>query len=384
MTAQGSLTTLLGDLVGQGTVPVNEASTAIMDKNNTICVLALASNLENSIRFIEGASFTGINCSVQSNSTHESAMLSTSLTVPTANAFCAAGGAVGNYFPAVRGQCSPITDPFYNRQAPAPGQCMPNSYFNPVHVDLLGTTPPGSHNHNHNHGADGSHTHEHLANQTHHHVNVPMPRLTELGVTANTFSRLQSEYDDKLLSVEESMNYSGSSRVLQPGTYCGGLTIDGQNVVFQPGNYIMLNGPLTFKNGAVARGDGVSFIMNGPNAVLTVETGSDVYVKAPSAGAMAGMAFYQVRNPFPASYPDGINLIHSGGSLNVIGTLYFPTQAVDIFGNSELGAQSPATSFIAHQITFSDDMEAVVEVDAGRAGLPPIQPSSDDGARLIE
>lgn len=384
MTADGSFSTLFGELVGRKEMPISAASTAVMDRNNTICVLAMASNLENSIRFIEGADFTGINCSVQANSNHDSAMLSSSMTVPRANAFCSAGGATGTFFPTVRSQCTPVTDPFVDVVPPQPGQCMPSTYFNPVHIDDLGTNPPGSHDHMHSHGADGSHSHPHLANQTHHHVKVPIPRLTELGVNANTFSRLQGDYDDKLLSVEESMNYSGNSRVLQPGTYCGGLTIDGQNVTFAPGNYIMLNGPLTFKNGAVARGDGVSFIMNGPNSVLTVETGSTVYVKAPAGGAMAGLAFYQVRNPQTSVYPDGINLIHSGGSLNVVGTVYFPTQAVDIFGDSELGAQSPATSFIAHQVTFSDDMTAVVEVDAARAGLPALQPSSDDGARLIE
>lgn len=384
MTAEGTVSTLFGELVGRKDMPVNQASTAVMDRNNTICVLAMASNMENSIRFIEGADFTGVNCSVQTNSNYDSAMLSASLTVPRANAFCSAGGAVGTFFPTVRSQCTPVTDPFVNRRPPAPGPCMASTYFNPVHQDNLGSNPPGTHDHSHSHGADGTHSHPHLANQTHHHVKVPMPRLTELGVNANTFSRLQGDYDDRLLSVEESMNYSGSARVLQPGTYCGGLTIDGQNVVFAPGNYIMLNGPLTFKNRAVARGDGVSFIMNGPNSVLTVETGSDVYIKAPSGGEMSGLAFYQVRNPQSTTYPDGINLIHSGGSLNVVGTVYFPTHAVDIFGNSELGAQSPATSFIAHQVTFSDDMTAVVEVDAARAGLPALQPSSDDGARLIE
>ena len=384
MIAEGSVSTLFGELVGRKDMPVNVASTAVMDRNNTICVLAMASNLEHSIRFIEGADFTGLNCSVQTNSNHDQALLSASLTVPRANAFCSAGGAAGTFFPTVRSQCTPVTDPFTNVVAPPPGQCMPSTYFNPVHVDDLGSNPPGTHDHNHSHGTDGSHTHPHLANRTHHHVRVPMPRLTELGVNASTFSRLQGDYDDKLLSVEESRNYSGNSRVLQPGTYCGGLTIDGQNVTFAPGNYIMLNGPLTFKNGAIARGDGVSFIMNGPNSVLTVETGSTVYVKAPAGGSMAGLAFYQVRNPQTSVYPDGINLIHSGGSLNVVGTVYFPTHAVDIFGDSELGAQSPATSFIAHQVTFSDDMTAVVEVDAARAGLPALQPSSDDGARLIE
>ncbi len=384
MTATGAVSSTMGKLSGKGDMNVSVSSTAVMDKNNTICVLALATDLAESVRFIEGTQFSAKNCSVQSNSSHNTAILSNSLTTPSAKAFCAVGGASGPFDPYIRSQCSAITDPFVNRKPPAPGPCKPGSMFNPVHVDDLGERPPGSHNHKHSHGADGSHTHAHLADQTHHHVRVPMPRLTELGASPRTFNRLLDDYDDKLLSVEESQNYTGHSLTLNPGTYCGGLTIDGQNVVFRPGVYTMLDGPLTFKNRATARAEGVSFVMNGQNSVLTVETGSYVYVKAPNRGEMRGLAFYQVRNPFSTTYPNGINLIHSGGSLNVVGTLYFPTQAVDVFGDSELGASAPATSFIAHQVTFSDDVEANIRVDAAMAGLPPMEPTSDDGARLIE
>ena len=159
----------------------------------------------------------------------------------------------------------------------------------------LAARPPGTHNHTHKHGNDGRHAHEHLATNTHHHVNVPMPRITELGVTQTTFNRLQDDYDDRILSVEESQNYTGHSLVLQPGTYCGGLTVDGVDVEFRPGTYTMLNGPLTFKNRSSAIADGVTFVMDGYNSVLTVETGSEVFVKAPSRGDLAGLAFFQDR-----------------------------------------------------------------------------------------
>ena len=384
MTVSGSVDTSLGLMVGRESMEITSTSVAVMDRANTICVMSLAPDLSESIRFLENAEFSAPTCSVQSNSDHATAVVSRTTETPEAKSFCSVGGAAGMFDPYIRSQCSLIADPFADRTPPVPGPCMSANIFNQVHVDDLGQAPPGSHNHTHRHGPDGTHAHPHLANQTHHHVQVPIVRLTELGVNQTTFNRLEEDYDDRLLTVEESQNYTGHSLVLQPGTYCGGLTVDGVNVVFQPGTYIMLNGPLTFKNRASAVADGVTFVMDGFNSVLTVETGSDVFVKAPSRGDLAGLAFFQARKTLTGTYPDGVNLIHSGGSLNVVGTLYFPTQAVDIFGDSELGAESPATSFIAYQLTFADDMEAEVRVDNGRAGLPSMQPVSDDGARLVE
>ena len=383
MTVFGQVDTSLGMMVGREAMDITSTSIAVMDRANTICVMSLAPDISESIRFLENAEFSAPTCSVQANSDHPTAVVSRTTETPSAKSFCSVGGAAGMFDPYIRSQCTEIGDPYADKTAPVPGPCMAANIFNRVHVDDLGSAPPGSHNHTHRHGPDGNHSHAHLANNTHHHVNVPMPRLIELGVNQTTFNRLKDDYDDRILSVEESQNYTGHSLVLQPGTYCGGLTVDGVDVEFLPGTYIMLNGPLTFKNRASAVADGVTFVMDGYNSVLTVETGSEVFVKAPRRGEMAGLAFYQVRKTLSGTYPDGINLIHSGGSLNVVGTLYFPTQAVDIFGDSELGAEAPATSFIAYQITFADDMEAEVRVDNGSAGLPAMLPTSDDGARLV-
>lgn len=83
-------------------------------------------------------------------------------------------------------------------------------------------------------------------------------------------------------------------------------------------------------------------------------------------------------------YPTAINLLSSGGELNVTGTMYFPTQALDVLGNSVLGARAPATSFIAHQVTFAGETEASVSVDYIKGDIPAMLPRSDDGARLVE
>lgn len=199
-----------------------------------------------------------------------------------------------------------------------------------------------------------------------------------------------SDYGDDLLGVAESTNYTGANMVLSPGTYCGGLTVDGQNVTFLPGIYILKDGPLTFKNGAQASAQDVSFVLHGVDAVVTVETGSYVNIKAPRTGPTAGLAFFQDQNVKTAGLkktelpPTGVNLLSSGGELNVTGTMYFPTQALEVIGNSVLGANAPATSFIAHQVTFAGETQAEVRVDHVKGGIPPMLPRSDDGARLVQ
>jgi len=72
---------------------------------------------------------------------------------------------------------------------------------------------------------------------------------------------------------------------------------------------------------------------------------------------------------------------------NVLGTLYFPKQEIKISGEeSQMGSHAPATSFIADKIEFAgkEGSSVSVKVDHIRAGLPPMMPRVEDGARLVK
>lgn len=113
-------------------------------------------------------------------------------------------------------------------------------------------------------------------------------------------------------------------------------------------------------------------------------------MKAADSGDREGLAFMGMpdaggqfgRKPgFLAS------MITSGGSLQVIGTVYFPKQKLIVSGSgTRLGAQAPSTSFIGYNLVFegSRGSEVVVNTDHLRAGLPPILPRADSGAILVE
>jgi hypothetical protein len=130
--------------------------------------------------------------------------------------------------------------------------------------------------------------------------------------------------------------------------------------------------------------------MRGKKSTLKIEKNSNVYIKAPRFGDRKGLAFIQDVIPEfgqNSKLPNGKNEIKSGGQLNVLGTLYFPTQTIQISGeNSQMGAQSPATSFIAYDIHFKGKAgsSVSVKVDHVAAGLPPMLPRIEDGARLVQ
>lgn len=114
----------------------------------------------------------------------------------------------------------------------------------------------------------------------------------------------------------------------------------------------------------------------------------------PSAGLTAGLVLWQRYLNF-RNYIDGIvpevpkrltstSEINSGGGLTLIGTAYLPNHRLVITSENAVSSQSPATSFIAYQIEFSGRTNKQVAVDHVAAGLPPMKPYTDDGARLVE
>jgi Flp pilus assembly protein TadG len=189
----------------------------------------------------------------------------------------------------------------------------------------------------------------------------------------------------ELLDLLATWQAESSGVTLKPGTYCGGLTLRGKNVTFEPGVYTIKDGPIFFDYGTQAKAEGVTFVLQGQNAFLDVHEGSSVSISAPKSGPTAGLAFFQDVHTdsknFP-SLPSGRSTIRSGGKVEIIGTVYLPHQVVSFKGGSLLQSQAPATSFIGYRIHISDAAKIGVAVDHRSAGLPPIEPRHDESVRL--
>lgn len=180
---------------------------------------------------------------------------------------------------------------------------------------------------------------------------------------------------------------TNGTNILSPGTFCDGLSIQGGAVEFLPGVYIVKKATLEFRKGVIVNGDGVTFVLK-DGANIEIEKDAQVTLKAQGSGAYAGVVFYQVPDlqevGKKAVFPTETSIITSGGSLSITGTAYLPSQELIITSDSAVVSQSPATSFIAYRLKFAGKSNTQVHVDHEAGGLPPMQPRSDDGARLIE
>ena len=356
MSAFGVAPVTVAETLGIEGIEVFEKSAAEQTSENVICALSLAEDGKGRILFDGESRFSAPTCSVHSNSDDSSAIHVMDQASAMAKNFCAVGGATGQYQPYAKGDCAPVRDPYAQMQAPEPGLCINIGNIRDI---------------------------RNIANNA-------ASQVDENGGFTQTVAFIGGDGGGgggggTVGGIVE--NLTGSNVTLQPGTYCGGLTVDGENVRFAPGNHIMLDGPLVFRNDAQAVAEDATFVMNGLNSVLQVQSGSDVDIKAPAEGALAGMAFFQDVQPqmgVAGNFPNGMNSLSSGGSLNVTGTVYFPTQTVSVVSDSVFGSQAPATSFIAYQLNFAGNSDIRVAVDHQRAGLPPILPRTEDGARLVE
>ena len=322
--ATAKVPTMISGIVGIDTVGVSENSTAELTRSDVVCVLALDPYGDRALEFEDQAIFNAPACSVQVNSVSPFAMVSGVVTPPNALSFCVAGISQGQFFPFVKNACSQVADPYANLIPPADGTCI----------------SPGA-------------------------TNSYLGKVKGKGDTADTF---------------------GNGAVLKLGTYCNGMRIKGVNVTFLPGIYIIKGGPLGFSKGAEATGDRVTFVLK-EKSRLKIERNALVNLRAPNTGATAGLVFFQVPHVpkvgKKSRLPSGVSTIETGGGLSIVGTAYFPTQALDISSDNSIVSESPSTSFIAYRLKFSGKSNTQVHVDHETGGVPPTLPRSDEGARLV-
>ncbi len=172
--------------------------------------------------------------------------------------------------------------------------------------------------------------------------------------------QLQDPYEDLEAPEPATCDYNNHSisgsgnRTLYPGTYCNGITINGNNNVFmEPGVYIIDRGDFNIGGNGTLRGYNVTIILTsstGSNwGTMDVTGGKDIYLTAPAQGQpWEGIAIYQDRNA-----PPGEMKMTGNGAIELDGVIYAPSQKTRFGGDKELLApESACTHIISRTITL--------------------------------
>jgi hypothetical protein len=148
-----------------------------------------------------------------------------------------------------------------------------------------------------------------------------------------------------------SFSTSGGGPAIEPGVYCGGISITGSGpVTFNPGLYILNGGGFSANGSGTITGTGVTFFNTGKSpytaSSITFGGSAKLILSAPTTGTYQGMLFLQDRDLSPAYTGD--NAISGTSDSVFTGTLYFPSTSVTFKGTS---TQS-YTAIVAKTVTF--------------------------------
>ncbi len=174
------------------------------------------------------------------------------------------------------------------------------------------------------------------------------------------------------------IKWSASVQTIKPdGVYCGGLAIgNGARVVMTPGVYIIKGGTFDIGGGITLDGAGVTIVLTGSGsdyADVEIGNGATVNLSAPTAGATAGLVFFQDRKA-PHS---GTNNFNGGTQVTITGALYFPSQSVTYSNGTT--SSSPCTQLVAWRLVFQGG--ASFNSNCANTGVGSIGASS---SKLVE
>jgi hypothetical protein len=148
------------------------------------------------------------------------------------------------------------------------------------------------------------------------------------------------------------MTNPASYSTLTPGTYCGGISVANgvTNVTFSPGIYVIYGGGIALSRPNTTA-TGVMFYLTGTSSnYSSINIGNTFTgtLSAPTSGTYQGILFFGDRSVV-STYGNGA-AITNGVSVNMSGTLYFPTTSVSFTS----GANSPNyLAIVANTITVS-------------------------------
>lgn len=153
---------------------------------------------------------------------------------------------------------------------------------------------------------------------------------------------------------------------LTEGVYCGGISVlDGADVTFSPGIYVIRDGALTTAGASSIHGEGVGFYLTGIGATVNVGGSGTVDFSAPVAGDMAGIVFFQGPDA-PAGAISGF----AGHDLRFEGALYFPDQRLDIDLGGTGTVPRAHTTIIVESLHLHGASSLAVDSDYAASAVP--------------
>lgn len=166
--------------------------------------------------------------------------------------------------------------------------------------------------------------------------------------------------------VHNQKKISGMSITLQPGVYCGGLTIANKSdVTLAPGMYVIKDGPFEVGTGSRLIGNGVGLYFTGTNSMIRFKNDSEIVLRAPVDGPLAGLLVFSDR----AQSADTSYVINSENARVLVGTIYIPNGQLVIDSPKAVGDLSEYTALVARQIDFRQG-NVVLNTDYGRTNVP--------------
>ncbi len=166
----------------------------------------------------------------------------------------------------------------------------------------------------------------------------------------------------------------GFTGVLSPGVYCGGLKIQGRSAPrFEPGIYIMKDGPLIVRKSSKLIADGVGFYLTGTNASFKFFKKSIVRLRAPTEGLLAGVLIFQDPDiPMVGvdDYEPTRNVIRSSSADVLEGTIYLPRGRLLVDGEGTIAQNSAYTAIIVDRMRLNEGPTLVLNSDYKSTAVP--------------
>ena len=132
---------------------------------------------------------------------------------------------------------------------------------------------------------------------------------------------------------------------IEPGVYCGGLTVNATDeVTLKPGMYAFRRGAFTLNTSAKVTGKGVQFYFEDAQSPLMLNGAAILQISAPTKGEHAGILMFQGRQAKDDNVQFRINT--SAGSF-YDGVIYLPYAVIDWNVSGSLNAESSYTALIA-------------------------------------